>query len=234
MIQYRCYANNIIIFILTKISNHYSPNPIVRKGTLILTYMNKLIGIILLCCFAASCTSQSDLEALKFDEDISKIIKDHSDLKKRADPVYGFKAYSTNKLDGFKIGSVKISTYEVPKGNASDHSSLWIYVDDYDANKILGYEYSSANEKESEKVVAELKSKYKDYKTNTNKIHGDFYFWDLPESNKWIFVDQSDNINHIQTTFTVVKRGLRVGNSTDPSVFSLYEKYKMMQPDVLK
>lgn len=196
--------------------------------------MNKLITLVLFCCIATSCRSQTDLEALKFDEDISKIVKDHPDFKKMADPQYGFKAYHTRELDGFKIGNAKISTFEVPKGNVSDHTSLWIYVDDYDANKILGYDFSCANEEESKKIISYLKSTYKGFKTNTNKIHGDFYFWDVPEANKWIFVSQSDYVNHIQTTFTVVKRGLRVANSTSPSVFSLYDMYKLMQPDVLK
>jgi len=196
--------------------------------------MNRLITLVLFFCIATSCNSQTDLEALKFDEDISKTMENHKELEKNLAGDHGLKAYRTHKLDGFKIGNVGISTYETPKGNASDHSELWVYVDDYKSKKFLGYTFSSANEEESKRLITDLKSKYKGYKTNTNKIHGDFYFWDLPEFNKWIFVDQSDNINHIQTRFTVVKRGLRVENSKSPSVYSIYDVYKMMQPDVLK
>lgn len=61
-----------------------------------------------------------------------------------------------------------------------------IYIDNYNTKKLLGYKYSSADEEESKKVLDYLKSKYKGYKTNTNKVHGDFYFWDLQKLNKWI------------------------------------------------
>ncbi|SDH50260.1 hypothetical protein SAMN05421827_12722 [Pedobacter terrae] len=196
--------------------------------------MNKLIGIILIGCLVVSCSSKADLEALKLDEDISKVIEGHKELRKNLAGSYGLKGYSSTKLDGFKIGSVKISSYEVPKGNVSDHSDLWIYIDNYNAKKLLGYKYSSADEEESEKILDYLKSKYKGYKTNINKVHGDFYFWDLPEANKWIFVDQYDCVNHIQTNFTIVKRGLRIEDSTSKSVNTIYDDYKMGYPDLLK
>jgi len=196
--------------------------------------MNKLIGIILIGCLVVSCSSRTDLEALKFDEDISKVIEGHKEFRKNLVGSHGLKGYSSTKLDGFKIGSAKISSYEVPNGNVSDHSDLWIYIDNYNAKKFLGYRYSSADEEESKKILDYLKSKYKGYKTNINKVHGDFYFWDLPASNKWIFVDQYDSVNHIQTNFTIVKRGLRVENSSNKCVFSIYDVYKMMYPDVLK
>ncbi|MFW0714714.1 hypothetical protein [Pedobacter sp. N23S346] len=130
--------------------------------------MNKFIIIILIGCLATSCTSQTDLEALKFDEDISKIIDGHKEFRKNLAGSYGLNGYSSTQLDGFKIGSAEISTYEVPKGNVSDHSDLWIYIDNYNTKKLLGYKYSSADEEESKKVLDYLKSKYKGYKTNTN------------------------------------------------------------------
>ncbi|MBC6112943.1 hypothetical protein ACFOG5_11565 [Pedobacter fastidiosus] len=196
--------------------------------------MLKLISVTFFLSIATSCNSQTDLESLSFDQDISKVIENHKEFRKNTGGSNGLKAYSSSDLDGFKIGSAQISTYELPKGNASDHSDLWIFIDNYNSKKFLGYSYSSANEDESKKVLNYLKSKYKRFVTNTDKTHGDFYFWDLPELNKWIFVDQANSINHIQTTFTVVKRGLRVENSTNKSVFTIYDVYKMMNPDVLK
>lgn len=46
-------------------------------------------------------------------------------------------------------------------------------------------------------------------------------------------MDQYDCVNHIQTNFTILKRGL-VENSSSQSAFSVYDVYKMMYLDVLK
>lgn len=196
--------------------------------------MKKTIYILLFCCLASSCTSQTNLESLKFNGDISKTILDHGELKKNLAGAYGLKAYFSKKLDAFKIGSISPSTYEFPGGTIADCNNIWIYVDDYKTNRFLGYTFSSANEKDTEKLLEYLKSKYKGVKSKSDKLHGDVYFWDIPETDRWIFVNQSKRKNYFQTTFTVVKRGLRIENASSVSINTIYDDYKMIYPDLLK
>lgn len=196
--------------------------------------MKRTIYIILFCCLASSCTSQTNLESLKFNTDISKTISDHGELRKNAAGLYGLKAYFSKDLDAFKIGTINPSTYQFPGGTITDCNNIWIYVDDYKTNKYLGYTFSSANEADTEKLLDYLKLKYKGVKSKTDKARGSVYFWDVPEDNKWIFVDQSRRRNNFQTKFTVVERGLRIENSTSKSVNTIYDDYKMSYPDLIK
>ncbi|OWK69743.1 hypothetical protein CBW18_15480 [Pedobacter sp. AJM] len=188
-----------------------------------------------------SCRSQTktDLLPLKFDANLSSFIQKDKELKKGQDPNLGLLSYTTNKLDNYAIGSVKLLTYAFPNGNLADYNNLTLFITDKIKNNYLGFKYNSVNQEETKSILDYLKKTYPDYIQSDKKESGESYFWEISTLNAWIFSYQSisidkNNNNFFSTDFILVKKGTRMENSKDPKVITIKEYYKMMYPDLLK
>ncbi|MCX2433390.1 hypothetical protein [Pedobacter sp. GR22-10] len=199
-----------------------------------LTFM--LIGMTIISCKSQTNT---DLLSLKFGVNLSSIIQKDKELKKGQDPNLGLLSYTTNKLDNYTIGSVKLLTYAFPNGNLADYNNLTLFITDKIKNNYLGFKYNSVNQEETKSILDYLKKTYPDYIQSDKKESGESYFWEISTLNAWIFSYQSisidkNNNNFFSTDFILVKKGTRMENSKDPKVITIKEYYKMMYPDLLK
>ncbi|GGI26516.1 hypothetical protein GCM10008119_23040 [Pedobacter mendelii] len=187
-----------------------------------------------------SCKSQTKTEllSLKLDSDISSQVLQDKELKKDFDPNYGLASLTTNKLDGYAIGDVKLNTYDYPNGNLADYSRLSIFTSSKQKNNYLGFNYSSVNQEETKSIIDYLKKTYPAYHQSDTRGNGESFFWDIPKLDAWIFIyqgistDKNDK-NFFSTNFIFVKRRTRMENSTDSKVITIMDYYKMMFPDVL-
>ena len=194
-----------------------------------------MMGMVILSCKSPTTT---DLLSLKFDSDISGSVLRDKTLKKDFDPNLGITSFSTNKIDGYAIGDVNLSTYSYPNANLADHSNLLIFVSAKDKSNFLGFNYSSVNQEETKAIIEYLKKTYPTYLQSDTKGNGGSFFWDIPKLNAWIFTYQGiskdkDNSSFFSTNFIFVKRGTRMSNSTDTKVQTIMDYYKMMYPDLL-
>lgn len=185
-----------------------------------------------------SCESQTktNLLALKFDENVLKIVHRDKQLKKDQDPDLGLRNYTTNKPDNYALGGVKLSTYSFPDGNLADYNNLSLFVAGKDKPNYLGFKYTSVNQEETKSIVDYLKKTYPNYQQRESKGNGESFFWDVPTLNAWIFMYQGisgdqKNKKFFTTNFIFVKRGTRMENSTDPKVITIKDYYNMMYPD---
>ncbi len=188
-----------------------------------------------------SCKSQTktDLLALKFDENILSIVQGDKQLKKDEDPNLALNAYTTNKPGNYVLGEVKLSTYSFPNGNLADYNNLSVFITGKDKTNYLGFKYSTVNQDETKIIADYLKKTYPSYERRDTRGNGEFFFWDIPKLNAWIFMDQGisrdkSGKNFFSTNFIFVKKGTRMSNSTDSKIITIKEYYNMMYPDVLK
>ena len=84
-----------------------------------------LIGMVILSCKSQTTT---DLLSIKLDSDVSELVLRDKALIKGVDPNLGITSFSTNKIDGYAIGDVTLSTYSYPNANLADYSNLSILV----------------------------------------------------------------------------------------------------------
>lgn len=188
-----------------------------------------------------SCQSQTrtDLLSLKLDADLSSIIQNDKQFKKDQDPNLGLIGYTTNKLDNYALGIIKLTTYSFPNGNIADYSNLSVFVTNKSKNNYLGFKYNSVNQEETKSIISYLKKTYPNYEQSDTRGSGESFFWDIPAINAWIFAYQGISIdkngkNFFSTNFILVKKGTRIENSDDPKVMTIKENYKMMYPDLIK
>lgn len=186
-----------------------------------------------------SCQSQTrtDLLSLKLDSDLSSIIQNDKQFKKGQDPNLGLVGYTTNKLDNYAIGTIKLTTYSFPNGNLADYSNLSVFV--ANKNNYLGFKYNSVNQEETKSIIDYLKRNYPNYNQSDTRGRGESYFWDIPKINAWIFITQGISIDRngskfFSTNFILVKKGTRIENSANKSVNTIYDDYKMGYPDLIK
>ncbi|GGH07727.1 hypothetical protein GCM10007352_12600 [Mucilaginibacter phyllosphaerae] len=193
------------------------------------------MGMIILSCKSQTTT---DLLSLKVDSDLSGFVLQDKALNKEEDPNFGLTCLNTNKIDGYAIGDVRLSTYAYPNANLADYSNLSIFVSAKDKNIFLGFNYSSVNQKETRAIINYLKKIYPTYQQSDTKGNGESFFLDIPKLNAWIFTYQGisknkDNSSFFSTNFIFVKKGTRMENSADTKVQTIRDYYKMMYPDLL-
>ncbi|RYY16061.1 MAG: hypothetical protein EOO04_27585 [Chitinophagaceae bacterium] len=199
----------------------------------------KFFFLVLISTIMLSCKSQRtiDLLSLKLDSDVSGLVSGQS-VKKDVDPNLGITSFSTNKINGYAIGDITLSTYVYPSANLADYSNLSIFVSAKDKSKFLGFNYSSVNQEETKAIINYLKITYPTYQQSDTKGNGESFFWDIPKINAWIFTYQGiskdkSNSSFFNTNFIFVKIGTRMENSTDAKVQTIRDYYQMMYQDLL-
>ncbi len=182
-----------------------------------------------------SCNSQTDLETLKYDDDISNIVLNLKKSEKRLDDNNGLKSYQTENLKIFKFGDIALSNYSIPNGYSYGTNNLYINVDNYDSNKYLGITLNISKEEDGKKILSYLKKNYDNPENRDTGGNGISLFWNDIKHNQWIFVFQNkentrkSNI-YLATRITIIKQGIRIENSSDPKVFTILDNFNMSYP----
>lgn len=191
-------------------------------------------NLILLFSFLAivSCNGQTDLETLKFDEKLSENI---TKGEKETEANYALLSYKQAEIQNYKLGTASFSAYSVPKGYEYSNNNLSIFVNSYQDNKYLGFILNLAKEDEGKKVIDYLTKTYGNPEKRSTDKTGLAYFWDAAAKNKWIFLTQTqelteDNTKYTNTKLVVVKKGTRVENVSDASVFSILDSFTLAYP----
>jgi hypothetical protein len=191
--------------------------------------------LLLMGLMIVSCKGQTDLENLKYDESITKIIETINDKKEDRDPTYGLLSYRIDNLNGFKYGDVSFSKFSVNQGYDDSYSEIYLHVNNYSENKFLGFSMQIAKEEEGKKLVDYLKKKYGNPDDRETGDNGTASFWNLDKNKQWIFLIQSTEktktkANYLNTSVVIVKQGVRVSNSTDLSVFTVLDNFNLGYP----
>ncbi len=178
-----------------------------------------------------SCTSQTDLEALKFEDkllNLDNLEKDYSIYV----PLEGI--YKVKDIDKFKYSNIVIGSDSIKFKNEGIvyKNSLNIIVNSYNTNQYLGFELEIINEKTSEKILTILMKKYgktlNEYKYLKGNNKDIAYLWQNKPTNEIILflkhnddfhtsLDGNDNAVLSQTRIIIVKDGLSAKpNVNDP------------------
>ncbi len=200
-----------------------------------------------------SCNSQTDLETLKFDSDISSIVTDTTIFEKDENIRYSFVGYVTTNIDNFKYGDVNLSKLEI-KDNVKSSlikytSNLSIYVNNFKNNKLSGLIIKIENENEGKNLLSYMKTKLgkpllQNIYNKDNHIQSK-YLWDDKKKNQLVYITQNteyynnDKNSFISTEVTILKRGLKLtpdkGNNPEsikkildenPNAFDVLEMLK--------
>lgn len=173
-----------------------------------------------------SCNSQTDLESLKFDTDVSSIIKvkDTTKFKKDKTLRYGLVAYTTDDIDNFKYGNINFSNLLI-KDDAKNSlitytSDLSFYVDNFNSNKLSGIIIKIENESEGKILLNYMKTKLgkpllKNIDNEDNHLESS-YLWDDKKENQLVYATQytkyfSGKKNRfISTEVSILKRGMKL------------------------
>jgi hypothetical protein len=173
-----------------------------------------------------SCNSQTDLETLKFDTDVSSIIKvnDTTKFKKDKTVRYGLVAYTTDDIDNFRYANVdfsKLSIKDDAKNSLITYTSdLSIYVDNFKSNKLSGIIIKIENENEGKSLLNYMKTKLgkplmKNIDNKDNYLESS-YLWDDKKGNQLVYVTQDtkyfsgEKNKFISTEVTILKRGMKL------------------------
>ena len=190
--------------------------------------MKKIVFIIPLLLLLISCKGKIDLEKIAFD---SKIDEKFRNYEKEVTNESGFKSYTSTELNDLKFGEIDFNTYKVKNGYPYGENQIWILVDDYDNNTFSGIELILNNEKGSE-LFNYINKKYgkADSREDSNSKA---YFWNA--KNIWVFLKQKHEFNmkhevYTQTTFSFIKKGIRVENSKDEKVFTILDYFNLTYP----
>lgn len=195
--------------------------------------MKNLLFLIIIITVISSCTSQTDLETLKFDTTISNDIKKIKNVNEDSDALYGLLSYRTNELQNFKFGEVNFSKYAVPNGYDDAYNEIYIHVDNFNQNNYLGFSISITNDKEGEDLLNYLKKKFgKPEQRTTGLENGIALVWEVKEPKQWILLVQNngntrDHKKYLQTDVTIVKQGVRVENTTNTKWFTILESFNV-------
>ncbi|MFK7000683.1 hypothetical protein [Flavobacterium oreochromis] len=192
--------------------------------------MKKNILWIPLILMILSCSNRNDLEKIKFNSTI-KIENTLSNYEKTTTSEYGFKSYTSVELDNLKFGDVSLNSFKVKDGYPYGENQIWVLVSEYSKNIFLGVELNLNNEKGTE-LLNYLKKIYgaPDIRKDPNS---NAYFWDSKEA--WIILKQKEEFNkknqsYTQTTFSFLKKGIRVENSEDKNVFTILDTFNLTYP----
>jgi hypothetical protein len=199
--------------------------------------MNKLILLFTAILMITSCSSQTDIDTLKFGDNVLTIIKDIEDIEKTRETDYGLLSYETQELQNFKFGNVSISKFKIPDSYDYGSNKLSIHIDQYDSNKYLGTTLEITNIEESKKILMYLEQKYgkpeKRYQAGDN--NGKAYLWNIESLKKTILVTQvieytrKDN-TYLSTRIVIVKEGIRLENTDDVKFPTITDQIKYLHP----
>lgn len=181
-----------------------------------------------------SCDSQkNDLLSIPFDQPVTELIHTNK-LQGTQDVNYGVYSYQTDQLDKFRIGNINLKTYAYPNSAAADYNNLQMYVDNRKSQRYLGFRYTTVKQDEITALLEQLKKQYPEFERRKDSP-GDAYFWDLKSLNAWLFYypsfsrDKNDK-NFLHSNFLFVKKGTRVENSKDTSVFTIWQLMELQYP----
>lgn len=188
--------------------------------------MKNLLLLFMISSIITSCNSQTDLESLKFDTDVSSIIKvkDTTKFKKDKTLRYGLVAYTTDDIDNFKYGNINFSNLLI-KDDAKNSlitytSDLSFYVDNFNSNKLSGIIIKIENESEGKILLNYMKTKLgkpllKNIDNEDNHLESS-YLWDDKKENQLVYATQytkyfSGKKNRfISTEVSILKRGMKL------------------------
>ena len=197
--------------------------------------MKKTIYILILLTTMVSCNSQIDLEKLNYDENVLVKLKDSKEIQKDQDAIYGLLSYKTDELEGFKFGEVSFSKYSMENGYDADYNDLQLYVDDYKTNKFLGFTIELVNQEECKKLTDYLKKKYGNPELHESSYSPEAYVWNNENLNQLILINHENRETRDGKKFlflrcTIIKKGVRVENSSDSNVFTILDSFNLAHP----
>jgi hypothetical protein len=200
-----------------------------------LNIMKKIILIVMASLIITSCNSQTDLETLKTQQDISEVIKEIKNMEKTTDADYGLATYDTEDLQNFKFGDISLSKYSMPDGYSYSVNSLSIHVDEFGSNKFLGVTINIVKKDEAEKMLLYLTEKYGTPNNRETAGNGKALFWNVSKSKKWIFFTTQKDYTRKNSTYTstkimIIEEGIRVGNSKDNKTFTILDSFNLSFP----
>ena len=197
--------------------------------------MNKIFLLLVMILTITSGNSQTDLEKLKIDSDISDLVKGIPTSEKRLDELYGLISYQTEELQNYKFGDISLSKFKIPNAYAYGTNDLYVHVDNYTSNLFLGFTLNIVKEDESKKLLVYLKKVYGNPEIRETGGNGISLFWNATKSKQWIFLTQNKERTrkqdvYLSTKVIVVKQGTRIENSKDSKIFTILDNFNMSYP----
>ncbi|MBE8725690.1 hypothetical protein C4F50_12110 [Flavobacterium sp. KB82] len=171
-----------------------------------------------------SCNSQTDLEKIKLDTNVSSIVKDSTKFEKENDVIFPFISYETNKVNNYSFGKLSFTNYRIEDTDKNSlinyESRISFFVDNYESNKLLGFAIRIEKEDEGNDLFNYVKNKLgKPLKQNVynkdNHVQSS-YLWDDKARNQLIYIKQNteyfsnEKNKFISTELAVFKRGLKL------------------------
>lgn len=199
--------------------------------------MKKVITLFMISLLITSCNSQTDIDTLKFGDNVLTVIKDIKDIEKTRETDYGLLSYETQELQNFKFGNVSISKFKIPDSYDYGNNKLSIHVDKYDSNKYLGTTLEITNIEESKKILMYLEQKYgkpeRRYQAGDN--NGKAYLWNIGTLKKTILLTQiteytRKNNPYLYTRIVIVKEGVRLENTNDAKFPTITDHINYLHP----
>lgn len=184
----------------------------------------KLSILILITLMITSCNSQTDLEKIKLDTNVSSIVKDSTKFEKENDVIFPFISYETNKVNNYSFGKLSFTNYRIEDTDKNSlinyESRISFFVDNYESNKLLGFAIRIEKEDEGNDLFIYVKNKLgKPLKQNVynkdNHVQSS-YLWDDKARNQLIYIKQNteyfsnEKNKFISTELAVFKRGLKL------------------------
>jgi uncharacterized protein YcfL len=194
--------------------------------------MKKLIFLFIISLMISSCNSQTDLETLKFDTDVSLIIKDTTKFEKGNDIIFPFLSYKTSKISDYSFGKLSLTNYNI-KDTAKNSlitytSDLSLFVDNYKSNRLAGFAIRIKKENEGNDLFNYIKTKLgkplMENIYNKDNIVQNRFLWDDKKGNQLVYITQNTNSfsddknSFVATELAVFKRNmtLKPDENNDP------------------
>jgi hypothetical protein len=205
--------------------------------------MKKVITLFMTSLIITSCNSQTDLETLKLDTNISSTLE-NTKFEKDKNIDFGLVAYVTEDIENFnsKNSLIKYS------------SNLSIYVDNFKSNNLSGIKIEIKNEIEGGNLLKYVKSTLgkpllENIYDQDNQVQSS-YLWDDKKNNQIIYINQQTETYNdpeekfVSTDITILKKGLKMipssGNNPEnikkileenPNAFDVLEVFKSYFPN---
>lgn len=219
--------------------------------------MKQLFLFFIISLIFTSCNSQTDLETLKLDTNISSTLE-NTKFEKDKNIDFGLVAYVTEDIENFKYGNVNFSNLTI-KDNSKNSlikysSNLSIYVDNFKSNNLSGIKIEIKNEIEGGNLVKYVKSTLgkpllENIYDQDNQVQSS-YLWDDKKNNQIIYINQQTETYNdpeekfVSTDITILKKGLKMipssGNNPEnikkileenPNAFDVLEVFKSYFPN---
>lgn len=218
--------------------------------------MKQLILLIIISLVMTSCNSQTDLETLKIDTNVSSTLA-NTKFEKEKNIDFGLVTYVTEDIENFKYGNVNFSNHTI-KDNSKNSlikysSTLSIYVDDFKSNKLSGIKIEIENEIEGKNLLKYVKSTLgkpllENVYNKDNQVQSGF-LWDDKKNNQVVYISQQTEYYNdpeerfVSTDITILKKGLKMIPSLEnkpenikklleenPNAFDVLEVFKSYFP----